>query len=93
MYNIDETKVYTIEGNTNSNNGVIANGGAVKLKSYDLNSKKIAGYGRPNYKLIAIQNKTENEIKKTEEIKKALFSKSNSLFDTTSLFNFNYINS
>lgn len=49
VYNVDKTKVYTIEGNTSSASGVEANGGAVVKKSYNLTSNYIAGYGRPNY--------------------------------------------
>lgn len=49
VYKISETKVYTIEGNTSSASGVVANGGAVVKKSYDLTSTYIAGYGRPKY--------------------------------------------
>jgi hypothetical protein len=46
----DGARVYTIEGNTSSATGVIANGGAVARKSYPLNYGWILGYGRPNYK-------------------------------------------
>lgn len=49
VYKVDDTKVYTIEGNTSGANGVISNGGGVKLKSYKLTYSKIAGYGRPKY--------------------------------------------
>lgn len=49
VYAVDDSKVYTIEGNTSSAAGVDANGGAVAAKSYSLTYSKIAGYGRPNY--------------------------------------------
>lgn len=49
VYKVDNSKVYTIEGNTSSKAGVVANGGAVAKKSYYLNSSYIAGYGRPKY--------------------------------------------
>lgn len=49
VYNVDNTKVYTIEGNTSSGSGVVSNGGCVTKKSYNLNNSKIAGYGRPKY--------------------------------------------
>lgn len=49
VYKVDASKVYTIEGNTSSASGVVANGGAVAKKSYPLNYAKIAGYGRPDY--------------------------------------------
>lgn len=45
-------RVYTIEGNTSSSPGVVANGGMVRAKSYPLNYAKIAGYGRPDYSMI-----------------------------------------
>ena len=41
----DNTKVYTIEGNTSSGTGLDSNGGGVYFKSYDLNSTYIFGYG------------------------------------------------
>lgn len=49
VYKVDNKKVYTIEGNTSSASGVIANGGAVESKSYSLSYYKILGYGRPRY--------------------------------------------
>lgn len=49
---VTKDKVYTIEGNTSSASGVVANGGAVRDKSYAINYSKIGGYGRPKYELI-----------------------------------------
>lgn len=49
VYKITAKKVYTIEGNTSSEKGVVANGGAVAKKSYDINYDRIYGYGRPKY--------------------------------------------
>lgn len=49
VYKVDSSYVYTIEGNTSSTAGVVANGGCVRKKSYTLNYSKIAGYGRPKY--------------------------------------------
>ena len=46
---VTSKRVYTIEGNTSSNTGVVANGGCVRDKSYPLNYGRIAGYGRPPY--------------------------------------------
>ena len=46
---IDNTYVYTIEGNTSSASGVVANGGCVAEKKYKLSYYRIAGYGRPWY--------------------------------------------
>lgn len=51
VYAVDNAYVYTIEGNTSSASGVVANGGCVRKKSYKLNYNRIAGYGRPNYGL------------------------------------------
>lgn len=61
VYKVDNTYVYTIEGNTNSGNDiVIANGGCVRKKKYKLTNKSIAGYGRPKYKTTT---KTTKEAK------------------------------
>lgn len=49
VYDVDSTYVYTIEGNTSSASGVVANGGAVAKKKYKRNYTRIYGYGRPNY--------------------------------------------
>ena len=46
---MDNTYVYTVEGNTSSTSGVVANGGAVSKKKYKLNYDRLAGYGRPCY--------------------------------------------
>lgn len=51
VYQVDKNYVYTIEGNTSSDSGVVANGGCVRLKKYSLNYKYIYGYGRPKYKI------------------------------------------
>lgn len=49
VYKVDSTYVYTVEGNTSSTSGVIANGGGVFKKKYKLNYTRIHGYGRPKY--------------------------------------------
>lgn len=49
VYDVDSVYVYTVEGNTSSASGVIANGGAVEKKKYSLSYGNIAGYGRPKY--------------------------------------------
>jgi peptidoglycan hydrolase-like protein with peptidoglycan-binding domain len=49
VYKVDSKYVYTVEGNTSSAAGVVANGGAVAKKKYALNYARIAGYGRPKY--------------------------------------------
>jgi len=48
--NVDDTYVYTVEGNTSPEAGVVANGGMVAQKQYRLDDSSIAGYGRPAYK-------------------------------------------
>lgn len=49
VYQVANGKVYTIEGNTNSQDNSV-NGNGVFAKHYDLTNKRIAGYGRPLYK-------------------------------------------
>lgn len=49
VYKVDSSRVYTIEGNTSSTAGVVANGGGVFKKSYALNYSRIVGYGHPKY--------------------------------------------
>lgn len=49
VYKVDDTYVYTIEGNTSAASGVVANGGAVAKKKYKLTYKRLAGFGRPKY--------------------------------------------
>lgn len=49
VYKFDNIYVYTIEGNTSSSTGVVANGGGVFEKKYALNNSRIAGYGYPTY--------------------------------------------
>ena len=49
VYKVDSTTVYTIEGNTSTSSGVVANGGGVSKKSYSLTNTRIDGYGRPKY--------------------------------------------
>jgi peptidoglycan hydrolase-like protein with peptidoglycan-binding domain len=52
---VDNSYVYTIEGNTSSGNKLDTDGGQVCEKKYELNYARIAGYGRPNYD---VQNAT-----------------------------------
>lgn len=49
VYEVDDTTVYTVEGNTSGADGVVPNGGAVCKKSYLRSYSGIAGYGRPAY--------------------------------------------
>lgn len=59
VYDVDDTYVYTIEGNTSSAEELDGDGQGVFKKKYKLNSSKIAGYGRPRY---------EGEETETEEL-------------------------
>lgn len=43
------TQVRTVEGNTSSSPGVVANGGCVAEKAYSIDYSRIAGYGYPKY--------------------------------------------
>jgi len=71
--------VKTIEGNTSSKAGVVANGGCVRIKSYPINSTNIDGYGRPKYDVAKTKKadsgskaaeKAENQSVKTKTEKK-----------------------
>ena len=44
VQNFDGARIYTNEGNTSSAPGVVANGGAVRNKSYSINDPAIDGY-------------------------------------------------
>lgn len=59
VYKVDNLYVYTIEGNTSTQSGVIANGGGVFKKSYAITHNRIYGYGRPKYDEVKTENKTE----------------------------------
>lgn len=65
---VDGSKVYTIEGNTSSAAGVVANGGAVAEKSYALNYSRIYGYGRPKYGDQSSFKKVATTTKSTTKI-------------------------
>jgi len=49
VVDVDDTYVYTVEGNTSGGSAVIANGGGVCEKKYLLTNAQIYGYGRPAY--------------------------------------------
>lgn len=63
---VDDTFVYTVEGNTSSAAGVVANGGAVGEKRYYLDSARIGGYGRPNYSLV--EEDEEMDVERFKEL-------------------------
>lgn len=58
VYKVDSTYFYTIEGNTSSASGVVANGGAVEYKSYSISSAKNKGHKfcRPDYGIVTSVN-------------------------------------
>lgn len=60
VYKVDSNYVYTVEGNTSSESGVVPNGGAVAEKKYRLSYNRIAGYGRPDYDVKQDKPKTED---------------------------------
>lgn len=65
--NVDNERIYTIEGNTSNAAELIVNGGQVAKKSYLKTSKYIYGYARPKYNeegQAINENKEEN---KTEQ--------------------------
>ena len=49
VYMVSSSRVYTIEGNTSSDSGVVDNGGGVFKKSYSISNSEINGYGYPLY--------------------------------------------
>ena len=67
--NVVSNKVYTIEGNTSSSSGVVANGGCVSKKCYSVNYGKIYGYGRPKYDTedIGAENVSNNSTNTTSK--------------------------
>lgn len=65
VYKVDETFVYTIEGNTSAKSGVVANGGCVAKKKYKINSSSIYGYGRPLYDAEPKKTTTSTNANKT----------------------------
>lgn len=64
VYKVDGTYVYTVEGNTSSASGVVANGGAVAKKKYKLTYNRIYGYGRPKYDAEEAKKESKKETKK-----------------------------
>ena len=62
---VENGKVYTIEGNTSSASGVVANGGSVQRKSYSLTYSQIGGFGRPDYSIIANETTTPSSDAKS----------------------------
>ena len=65
VYDVDEVKVYTVEGNTSSKSGVIANGGGVFKKKHKLTLGRIAGYGRPAWG-DTVKQESEKVVESTD---------------------------
>lgn len=49
VYKVDNIYVYTVEGNTSPQDGVVGNGDGVYRKQYALSDRRIYGFGRPDY--------------------------------------------
>lgn len=58
IQNVDNDRIYTIEGNTSNKAELIVNGGQVDKKSYLKTSKYIYGYARPKYDTQIEENST-----------------------------------
>lgn len=69
VYGVDMNYVYTVEGNTSYQSGVVANGGAVAQKMYKIGYAYIAGYGRPDYSIVKKEPAGDEESVKEEIIK------------------------
>ena len=61
---VDDDYVYTVEGNTSSESGVVANGGCVAKKWYRRTYYRILGYGRPFYE----EDDEDMDVKKLIEV-------------------------
>ena len=49
VVDVDDDYVYTVEGNSSADQGIVSNGGGVVKKWYRRNYYRILGYGRPLY--------------------------------------------
>lgn len=81
VYAADNKRVYTIEGNTSSASGVVANGGCVAKKSYSLSYSRIMGYGNIDYTGIKeeeLMSKEYDELKAELTALRAEVNKANS---------------
>lgn len=65
---IENGRVFTIEGNTSSAPGVVANGGTVARKSYAIGSTYIYGYGRPDWTAVGEQEDEDMDVAKFKEL-------------------------
>lgn len=65
VYKVDNLYVYTVEGNTSPQAGVVDNGGGVWRKQYALTYNRIYGYGRPDYDSVSYEETKEPETAET----------------------------
>ena len=72
VYKVDNLYVYTVEGNTSVQAGVVGNGGGVWRKKYAINYNRIYGYGRPDYDSVSYEE-TEEKKPETATTKKGDF--------------------
>lgn len=69
VVNVNNSTVYTIEGNTSDGKDVIPNGGEVCEKNYLLSNSRIAGYGRPKYdEETTSTTKTDDWVKRLQKV-------------------------
>lgn len=69
VYMVDNLYVYTVEGNTSPQSGVVANGGGVYKKKYALSYNRIYGYGRPDYDNVSYEVQEEEKNDFTVEMR------------------------
>lgn len=65
VYAVDNTYVYTVEGNTSGDSGIVANGGGVFKKKHKLTLGRIAGYGRPAWG-DTVKQESEKVVESTD---------------------------
>jgi hypothetical protein len=72
VYQVDDTKFYTIEGNTSGASGVVSNGGGVAKKSYSITAYKgKVIFGHPKYDTTSTASSSTSTAKKTSAPKLA----------------------
>ena len=86
---VDNKRVYTVEGNTSSASGVVANGGCVAKKSYSISYSRIMGYGNIKYDLI--EEETELMSTEYEELKAELTALKAEVAKQNSKMIYNYV--
>ena len=69
VYKVDDTYVYTIEGNTSGLKDVVPNGGGVFKKSYRRSTPKIKGYCHPDYIIVPRPVLNKNKVNPRDQVK------------------------